>query len=127
MIKDSSKLFEIRCTKELDMRLSDCTLLINLLVLTKNVSSINDKLTFLAAFSQPLIFIRYTYLSHKFVKSEYMCFIFIVVEDLEYILKFSVYQNSSSSFKKCLTINVRSFTSSICTFCLHCLTLTVTS
>ena len=31
-----------------------------------------------------------------------MGFIFIVVEDLEYILKFSVYQNSSSSFKKML-------------------------
>ena len=56
-----------------------------------------------------------------------MCFIFIVVEDLEYILKFSVYQNVSSSFKTCLTINGRSLTSSLCAFYLHCLTLIVTS
>ena len=45
-----------------------------------------------------------------------MCFIFIVVEDVEYILKLSVYHNMSSSFKKCLTINVRSLISSICAF-----------
>ena len=44
MDKDSSKLFEIRCTKELDMLLSHCTLLIYLSGLTKNVSSINEKL-----------------------------------------------------------------------------------
>ena len=58
-----------------------------------------------------------------------MCFIFIVnvVEDLQYILKFSVYKNRSSSFKKCLTINVHSLTSSLCAFCLHCLTLILTS
>ena len=56
-----------------------------------------------------------------------MCFKFNVVEDLEYILNFFVYQNRSSSFKECLTINVRSLKSSICAFYLHCLTLIVTS
>ena len=56
-----------------------------------------------------------------------MCFIFIVFEDLEYIRKFSVYQNRFSSFKTCLTINARSLTSSLCAFYLHCLILMVTS
>ena len=56
-----------------------------------------------------------------------MCFIFIVVVDLEYILKFSVYQNWSSSFKKRLTMTFRPKTSSLCAFYLHCLTLIVTS
>ena len=56
-----------------------------------------------------------------------MCFIFIVVEDLEHILKFSAYKISSSSFKICLTINVCSLTSSLCAFCLHCLILIVMS
>ena len=55
-----------------------------------------------------------------------MCFIFIVVEDLEYILIFPVYKNRSS-FKKCLTISIRSLTSSLCAFYLHCLTLIVMS
>ena len=56
-----------------------------------------------------------------------MCFIFIVVEDLIYILKFSVYKNRPLSFKKCLTINARSIISSLCDFYLHCLTFIVTS
>ena len=34
--------------------------------------------------------------------------VFIVVEDLEYILKFSVYQNMSSSFKNVRFINIKS-------------------
>ena len=51
MDKGSNKLFEICCTKELEMLLSDCALLIYLSGLTRNVSSINDKLhKFLAAF-----------------------------------------------------------------------------
>ena len=71
MDEDSSKLFEIRCTKELEMILPDCTLLIYLSGLTRNVSSINDKLPkFLAAFGLPLILIRYTSCPHKFVKGQ---------------------------------------------------------
>ena len=44
MDKDSNKLFEIRCIKELEMPLSDYALLINLSGLTRNVSSIKDKM-----------------------------------------------------------------------------------
>ena len=61
MDKDSSKLFEIRYTKELEILLSDCALLIFLSGFTRNVSSINDKLClFLAAVDLPFILIRYT-------------------------------------------------------------------
>ena len=42
MNKDSHKRFETRSTKELEMLLSDGALLIYLLDLTRNVSSIND-------------------------------------------------------------------------------------
>ena len=54
-------------------------------------------------------------------------FIFIVVQDLEYMLKISAYQNMSSCFKNSLTITVRSLTSSLCAFYLHCFILIVTS
>ena len=48
---DSNKIYEIRCTKELEMLLSDSNLLNDLSGPKRNVSSINDKLPkFLTAF-----------------------------------------------------------------------------
>ena len=83
MDEDSNKLFEIRSTRELEMLLSDCALLIYLSGLTRNVPLINDKLPKLAVFVLLLILIRYTSCPHEFVKSQEMCYIFIVFKDLE--------------------------------------------
>ena len=44
MDNDLNELFEIRCTKALEMLLSDCALLIYLSGLSRNISSKNDKL-----------------------------------------------------------------------------------
>ena len=74
--------FKKRLYWKIDFLLSNSGLVVDLWGLSRNVSSINDKLPWiLHGFGLPFIFIRYTYSPHKFVKMRGNVFLLIAAED----------------------------------------------